>query len=113
MLPEETCLAILDTIDSPIVFVDNDHVIRYLNKRAMKRYYEERGFSDLIGKSLFDCHSEKSKATIIEEYERLKAGEDKVERIDTGRSLRFTTIAVRDKEGNLLGYYEKPERISG
>jgi nitrogen-specific signal transduction histidine kinase len=32
MISSEIYTAILDTIHHPIVFVDNDHVIRYLNK---------------------------------------------------------------------------------
>ena len=35
---------ILDAIPHPIVFVDSEHVIRYMNKRARYHYYEERGW---------------------------------------------------------------------
>jgi DUF438 domain-containing protein len=55
---------ILDAIPHPIVFVDCDHIIRYMNKRAKYHYYEERGYRDLIGRSLFDCHHENSRKTI-------------------------------------------------
>ena len=34
--------AIFDSINCPIVFVDNNHFIRYLNKGAKIRYYERR-----------------------------------------------------------------------
>ncbi len=57
--------AILDSINSPIVFVDNTHTIRYLNEAARIRYYEERGYANLIGKSLFDCHHPASQQAIL------------------------------------------------
>lgn len=47
---------ILNAYPYPIVFVDNDYVIRFLNRFARYHYYEERGYGDLIGKSIFDCH---------------------------------------------------------
>lgn len=45
---------ILNAYPYPIVFVDNDYVIRFLNRFARYHYYEERGYGDLIGKSIFD-----------------------------------------------------------
>ncbi|MFC1998266.1 PAS domain-containing protein [Chloroflexota bacterium] len=78
MISKETCLAILDTINHPIVFVDNDHVIRYLNEAAMERYYKVKDYSDLIGKSIFECHTEKSWEQIIEHHGRLQAGENEI-----------------------------------
>jgi len=116
MISRDTDLAILDTINHPIVFVDTDHVIRYLNKPAMKRYYEVRGYSDLIGKSLFDCHNEDSRKHIIALYERLQAGENEIF-LKIGKFNKFnekiTVIAVRDKDGALLGYYERFEKNEG
>lgn len=47
---------ILNAYPYPIVFVDNDYVIRFLNRFARYHYYKERGYGDLIGKSIFDCH---------------------------------------------------------
>jgi len=113
MLPEETYQAILDTINNPIVFVDNEHVIRYLNKSAIHLYYETRGYSDLVGQSIFDCHSEKSQNLIIAQYERLKTGDSEITRIAAKKNKKIITVAVRDKGGTLLGYYERFERIGG
>lgn len=54
-MDEKTILkGILDSYPYPIVFVDNDYIIRYLNRYAKYHYYQERGYRDLIGKSLFD-----------------------------------------------------------
>jgi len=113
MISRDTYLAILDTINHPIVFVDTDHVIRYLNKPAMKRYYEVRGYSDLIGKSLFDCHNEDSRKHIIALYERLQAGENEIF-LKIGKfNENITVIAVRETDGTLVGYYERFEKNEG
>lgn len=103
--------AILDSMSSPIVFVDNTHVIRYLNKAAKRRYYEQRGFSDLIGKALFDCHNQTSAEAIKKIHARLQDGEAEVFlKIDQDRQ-KLTVVGVRDAEGHLLGYYERFEDV--
>ena len=113
MISREIYLAILDTINHPIVFVDTDHVIRYLNKPAMNRYYEMRGYSDLIGKSLFDCHNEDSRKHIIALYERLQAGENEIFLKIGKLNEKITVIAVRETDGTLVGYYERFEKNEG
>ena len=64
--------AILDSFPYPIVFADADHIIRYLNKTARYKYYEMRGYDELIGKSLFDCHNDLSREKITAGVEKLK-----------------------------------------
>ena len=56
---------ILDSVPYRIVFVDTDHIIRYMNREAKHHYYTVRGYGDLIGKSIFECHSEKSKEMLL------------------------------------------------
>jgi DUF438 domain-containing protein len=101
--------ALLDTISSPIVFVDNDHVIRYLNKAAKVRYYEKRGYSDLIGKSLFECHNAESEKMTKQIYDTLLSGENEVFLKMSDDNQKVTVIAVRDPAGKLIGYYERFE----
>ena len=74
-MDEKTILkGILDSYPYPIVFVDNDYIIRYLNRYAKYHYYQERGIPGLIGKSLFDCHDrEASKERIKAAYEKMKS----------------------------------------
>ncbi|MFC1978728.1 PAS domain-containing protein [Chloroflexota bacterium] len=112
MISQQSCLAILDTINNPIVFVDNEHVIRYLNKSAAKLYYDTRNYSDLVGRSIFDCHSDKSQKLIIDQYEQLKAGENEISRTAAEKNKKIITVAVRGKDGELLGYYERFEDVS-
>lgn len=69
----EMMKGILNSYPYPIVFVDNDYKIRFMNQNAKYHYYEERGYKDLIGKSLFECHdNEKSIEKIKQGYEGLK-----------------------------------------
>ena len=101
---------IMDAIPYTIVFVDCDHVIRYLNKRAKYHYYEERGYPDLLGKSVFDCHNERSRKMIQDAFERFKNhGQEEFLMVNV-RNERVYINPVRDKDGQLIGYFERFER---
>jgi hypothetical protein len=106
----KTYEVILDSIDSPIVFVDNDHIIRYLNKAAKVRYYEKRGYSDLINRSLFDCHNPASQEQIKRIHDRLLTGETAIFLKVNKDQERITVVGVRNAAGQLLGYYERFEK---
>jgi DUF438 domain-containing protein len=99
----EILSVILDCWHKPLVFVDNDHIIRYLNKPAQKKYAK---FGDVTGKSLLDCHNENSCRIIKEGYAKLKAGAEEVMLKDTPKH-RYYIRAVRDEQGNLLGYFDR------
>lgn len=108
---QDTYQAILDSVKNPIVFVDNDHIIRYLNRSAKVRYYEKRGYSDLIGKSILDCHNSTSAKQITEAHQRLQKGENEVYLEPDKNQEKVTVIVgVRDVGGILLGYYARSER---
>ena len=49
MTREEMMACILDSVPYRIVFVDTDHIIRYMNREAKHHYYAVRGYGDLIG----------------------------------------------------------------
>jgi DUF438 domain-containing protein len=101
----ELLAAFLDSLRQPFVFVDTEHIIRYMNKPAIDRY---KGRPAEVGRSIFDCHNENSKRIILEVFEQLKQGED--ERIITDNNEhRIFMRAVRDKAGKLIGYYERFE----
>ena len=104
--------AIVDGIPQRLVFVDNDHVIRYLNRAAEAWYYGRRGYAELVGKSLFDCHNAESRTRVLELYERLCRGEDEVFVRVTPWNERATMVAVRDRDGRLLGYWERFEVLA-
>ncbi|MEJ2721857.1 MAG: PAS domain-containing protein [bacterium] len=113
MLEKSTLFELLDSVVEPIVFTDNDHIIRYVNPAA-ERKYRDRGFEDLPGKSLMDCHNPESQTKIYQIYEKLRSGsnEEFVSLTDDGNS-RIYARAVRDDSGALLGYYERYEPAAG
>ena len=109
-MPEKDLLtAILDSLKDPIVFVDTNHVIQYMNEPAKKHY--EQG-ENLLGQSIFDCHNENSNHTIRDVFSAMQQGE--TERMITDNEKhRIYMRAIRDKSGNLLGYYERYEPPKG
>ena len=94
----------LDSLKDSFVFVDTDHVIRYLNKVALERHGEK-----LKGTSVFDCHNEKSNEMIREIFAKMAEGLEE-ELITDNEKHRIYMRAVRDEKGNLIGYYERYER---
>ncbi len=101
---------IVEGYNNPIVFVDTRHVIRYMNKAALKRY-EERGGAGLIGTSVFDCHQEKSNKKILDVLELLREGEDEKQVIVSKDNYNIYMCAVKDEVGQVVGYYERFEKI--
>ena len=69
---KEVLAAILDAYAYEIVFVDRQHIVRYMNKTAKIRY----GARVQIGSSLFQCHNANSKTKIEAFLERADHGED-------------------------------------
>jgi PAS domain-containing protein len=111
VLDDHTMLALLDSMPDPIVFADNDHVIRYLNPAAVKRY-EARGRGSLLGKSLMDCHRPESHERIRRIHAELMDGADEVFETVSRENRRVFVRAVRDAGGRLLGYYERSEPVT-
>lgn len=105
MINIELMDAILDSMKDPVVYVDNDHIIRYMNKPAISNYAK---WGDVMGRSIFDCHNEHSQEIIREVFAAMEQGED--ERIiSDNEKHRVYMRAVRDKDGRLIGYYERYE----
>jgi len=97
--------AILDSLKDPLLFADTEHVVRYMNKAASAHYSEGKS---LIGRSLLECHNERSQHMIVEILAAMHAGED--ERLITDdEEHRIYMRAVRDADGQVLGYYERYE----
>jgi len=97
--------AIFDSISTAVVFTGNDHIIRYTNMAAKIRY-GKRGYPDLIGKSLFECHNPASQEQIRQIHARLLAGENEIFLKINKEQEKITVVGVRDADGQLLGYYE-------
>lgn len=100
---------ILDSIPYPIVFTDTEHIIRYLNSAAKFQYYQMRGYGDLVGKSLFDCHSESSKEKILAAVKKLENHANEMYLGVSVNNQRKYINPVRDENGTLIGYFERFE----
>ena len=66
----EIVKGILDSYPYNIIFVNNDYIISFMNKKAQDHYYEKG--KNLMGKSISDCHNEKSIEKIKNTYEEIK-----------------------------------------
>jgi len=96
---------IMDSMKDPVVFADNNHIIKYMNRAAVSHY--KKGTS-LLGSSLLNCHNAESVRIITEVHERMKDGLEE-ELISDNERHRVFMRAVKDREGNLIGYYERFE----
>ena len=103
--------SVIDSDIAPVVICDNNHTIIYMNPTAIEKY-AKRGGKDLVGKSLLDCHNSESNEKILRIVKWF--GEDK----NNNRIFTFHNdkenrdvymIALRDENGDLIGYYEKHE----
>jgi PAS domain S-box-containing protein len=108
IMKPEVLLALLDSIVDPIVFVDDQHIIRYINPAASEKY-GKRGTPDLVGNSIFIFHNEKSNEIILEMFESFRNGEEERFLVVNQTNQKVFMRAVRDKHGSLIGYYERYE----
>ena len=97
--------AILDSLKNPVLFADTEHVTRYMNRAAIDHY--EEGTS-LIGRSVLDCHNERSQQIMIQILADMHEGLE--ERLITDNEKWCIYMrSVRDPDGKLLVYYERYE----
>ena len=108
MIDETLLAAILDSLPTPILFADTQHVTRYMNKEAVAHY---TGGASLIGLSLLDCHNEASQQMMKEILGAMYEGLQE-QLISDDEERRVYMRAVRDAKGQVLGYYERYEPLS-
>lgn len=103
--------SIVDEDKCAVVICDVNHKIIYMNPAACERY-SKRGGASLVGKSLLDCHNSESNAIIHKTIEWFKASQSH-NRIYTYYNEKENKdvymIALRNEQGDLIGYYEKHE----
>ena len=109
MVDSNLIASILDSLKSPVLFTDLDHIVRYMNAAAIAHY---EGGEELIGTSLLDCHNENSNKIIVEILESMQTGEE-IERLISEEDEHLIFMrAVRDSEGKVVGYYERYEPVA-
>ena len=103
--------SVLEADRAAVVICDLEHTIIYMNPAAIARY-EKWGGKTLLGKSLLDCHNEKSREMIHKVVDWFKVSKD--------NNLVYTSynkkenkdvymVALRDDAGEVIAYYEKHE----
>jgi nitrogen-specific signal transduction histidine kinase len=96
---------LLNSVKDPILFADTNYIVQYMNKAAIEHY--EEGES-LLQSNLMNCHNEESQKMMIDILAEMQNGlEEKL--ITNNEKHRIFMRAVRDKKGNLLGYFERYE----
>ena len=107
----EIMRGILDSYPYPIVFVDGDFIIRFMNKRARYHYYEERGYGPLLGKCLFDCHTAPgSEAMIRKAWASICQNGKEIFLKVNARNERIFIQGVRGEDGRWIGFFERFEQ---
>lgn len=103
--------SVMDEDKAPVVICDLSHSIIYMNPAACK-CYERFGGGKLLGGNLMECHNPKSREMILKILEWFDESKSN-NRIYTYRNDKENKdvymIALRDEQGELIGYYEKHE----
>lgn len=103
--------SVIDADEAPVVICDLSHTVVYMNPTAVKRY-EKRGGAALIGRSLMGCHNADSKDKIerVIAWFKKDPANNKVYTFHNEKENKDVyMIALRNGDGELIGYYEKHE----
>ena len=101
--------AFVETDMNQIVICDTNHIIVYMNKVAIEKF-SDLGGADLIGKSLMQYLGVETQSRIEAIVSWFSESPDN-KWVYTYRNEASQTdmyaVALRDENGNLIGYYEK------
>ena len=103
--------SIIDQDQNPVVICDLEHVIIYANPAACSAY-EKQGGEALLGKNVMDCHDNRSKMLlqIVADWFAKDKNNNKTHTFyEKDKNKDIYMVALRDDDGNLIGYYEKHE----
>lgn len=103
--------SIIDSDDTPVVICNLEHEIIYINPSAAERYSKWGGHS-LLGKSLLKCHNKESADKInqvLEWFNTNKSNNKVYTFYNKSENKDVYMVALRDDDGELIGYYEKHE----
>lgn len=99
----------VETDMNQIVICDTNHIIVYMNKVAIEKF-SDLGGADLIGKSLMQYLGVETQSRIEAIVSWFSESPDN-NWVYTYRNEASQTdmyaVALRDENGNLIGYYEK------
>ena len=98
---------VLEQDEAPVVICDLDHTVVYMNRAAIARYHV-----DLTGKSLKNCHNAASNEKIdrlVDWFTKSNNNNKIYTSYNEKENKDVYMVALRDKDGTLIGYYEKHE----
>ena len=101
--------SIIDQDTEPVVICNLSHEIIYMNPAAIEHYSDEGG-KKLIGLLIFDCHSHASAEKIdrvVKWFSDSRENNIMHTSYNESKDKDFYMVALRDEDGNLIGYYEK------
>ena len=103
--------SIIEQDKCAVVICDLEHTIIYMNPAA-DRNYAKYGGHQILGNCIFDCHNAHS----VEAIKKVVAwfAADKSHNIvhtfyNAKQQKDVYMVALRDEDGELIGYYEKHE----
>lgn len=108
-LMEEFYKSVLEQDEAAVVLCDLNHIIVYMNPAAACRYAKSGGY-ELVGKSLMECHNEKSNEMIYKVVDWFKESPEhnKIYTFYNEKENKDVyMIALRDADKKLIGYYER------
>lgn len=99
--------SVIDSDSAPVVICDLNHTVVYMNPASVSQYH-----TDITGKSIKSCHNNESNEKIDRVVNWfMESNENNV--VYTSRNDKENKdvymVALRDENGNLIGYYEKHE----
>ena len=101
--------AFVETDMNQIVICDTNHIIVYMNKVAIEKF-SDLGGADLIGKSLMQYLGVETQSRIEAIVSWFSESPDNnwgyTYRNEASQTDMYA-VALRDENGNLIGYYEK------
>lgn len=103
--------SVLEADRAAVVICDLEHTIIYMNPAAIDRYAKWGGKA-LMGKSLMNCHTEKSREMIQKVVDWFRASKDNnlvYTFFNEKENKDVYMVALRNNVGDLIGYYEKHE----
>ncbi|MCQ2242550.1 PAS domain-containing protein [Treponema sp.] len=103
--------SIIDQDDTAIVICNLEHEIVYMNPKACEAQ-AKRGGAALIGRNLLQCHSPESQEKILKVMAWFAESPEHNwvhTFFNEKQNKDGYMIALRDENGELIGYYEKHE----
>jgi len=111
-LPLSFIEPILNTLPIDITFVDHEDKVRFFSKGEERIFVRTKA---VIGRSVVNCHPEKSYSVVNQILEDFRAGKRKTAEfwIDIGeRKIHIRYFAVHNKDGKYLGCLEASQDIT-